>query len=260
MLLIYETKLSKEDEQRYKEKNYRVASIKNKPIIKAGESVGIVLDTLDRKTMNLINEILFRNDSCRPNTYKTNESGDLQLVIKETKNFKKSKLINKLTLKYKDQVWHLTSMTDWKYNHQSDTDQIKTKTTYHPIYRAYLDRLKMYRDNRKKSKLRQLYKQYKVDVPVEELDNYVAAFAYLYDINVDLTNTLDKLQAYQQIQFYQENEIPYINERVISPDDEPMFAGKFNIQYEEPIEIISFGNETYLDDFIYNNIEAGETN
>jgi hypothetical protein len=72
-----------------------------------------------------------------------------------------------------------------------------------------------------------------------------------------MSDIIDKLRAYQQIQFYQDNEIPYINERVIDPEDEPMFIGKFRIEYEEPVEIISFGDEVYLDDFVYKN--AGET-
>lgn len=254
MLLIYETKLSKEDAQRYKDLNYRVASIKDNPVIRAGESVGIVLDTIDRKTITLINNILYKNDSFLPTDYKSDKEGNLQRVDKKHYN----KKISKLTLKYKDQVWSLTSMTDWKYNHQSETDQIKTKTTYHPIYQAYLDRLKMYRDSHKKNKRRELFKQYNVQVSEVELDNYINAFAYLYDMAVDMTDIIDKLRAYQQIQFYQDNEIPYINERVIDPEDEPMFIGKFKIEYEEPVEIISFGNEIYLDDFIYKN--AGETN
>lgn len=252
MIILYETKLTQQQVDDYRNKGYRVASIFDKPYIKQGESVGIILDKVYKTTINFIDDLLYNNDRVNVSKYKPDKEGKLQ-KIKEHSN----KVVNKLTLKYGEKTYSLNSLTDWKFTHQSETDQIKTKTEYHEVYKIYLDNIKEYNTKKKKEKLKKQYELYDINVSDEELDNYINAFAYLYDITVDMTDKLDKMQAYKQIQFYQDNEIPYINERVINPEDEPMFIGKFRIDYEEPIEIISFGNEIYLDDFVYKN--AGET-
>lgn len=255
MIILYETKPKDDIIANYRNQGCRVASIFDNPYIKQGESVGILLDKIYKTTIDFIDNLLYNNDRVNTSEYKPDKDGNL---IKHRKQ--SNKVINKLTLKYDNKSYKLDSLSDWKFTHQSETDQIKTKTDYHIIYQTYLDNVKEYNELQKQIVLKQQYELYTIEVSDEELDNYVNAFAYLYDIGVDMTDTIDKLRAYKQIQFYQDNEIPYINERVISPDSEPMFAGKFNIQYEEPIEVISFGNETYLDDFVYKNIEAGETN
>ena len=253
MIILYETKLTQQQIDNYHNKGYRVASIFDKPYIKQGESVGILLDKIYKTTIDFIDDLLYNNDRVNVSSYKPDKEGNLQKI-----KTKSNKVVNKLTIKYGDRTYNLDSLTDWKFTHQSETDQIKTKTEYHEVYKIYLDNVKEYNAQQKQIALAQQYELYNLDISDEELDNYINAFAYLYDIPVDMSNKIDKLQVYRQIQFYQDNEIPYINERVISPEDEPMFIGKFNIQYEEPVEIISFGNEIYLDDFIYKN--AGETN
>lgn len=252
MIILYETKLTKEQIEDYSKKGYRIASIFDEFTINKGESVGIVLDKVYKTTINFIDDLLYKNDRINVTNYKPNKDGKLQ-KIREHSN----KVINKLTLKYGDKTYRLDSLTDWKFTHQSETDQIKTKTEYHEVYKIYLDNVKEFNAQKKQISLLQQYELYNLDISDEELDNYVNAFAYLYDMAVDMTDKIDKMRAYKQIQFYQDNEIPYINERVINPEDEPMFIGKFKIEYEEPVEIISFGNEIYLDDFIYKN--TGET-
>ena len=252
MIILYETKLTQQQIDDYHNKGYRVASIFDNPHISQGESVGIILDKIYKTTIDFIDDLLYRNDRINVSKYKPDKEGNLQKIRTNS-----NKVINKLTLKYGTKVYKLDSLTDWKFTHQSETDQIKTKTEYHEVYKIYLDNVKEYNAQKKQITLMQQYELYNLDISDEELDNYINAFAYLYDMTVDMTNKIDKMQAYRQIQFYQDNEIPYINERVINPEDEPMFIGKFRIEYEEPVEIISFGDEVYLDDFVYKN--AGET-
>lgn len=251
MIILYETKLTKEQITDYHNKGYRVASIFDEPYIKQGESVGIILDKIYKTTIDFIDDLLYNNDRINITNYKPDKEGTLQKIRN-----KSNKVINKLTLKYGNKTYRLDSLTDWKFTHQSETDQIKTKTEYHEVYRIYLDNLKEIQIQKKQDKLEKQYELYDSGISDKELDNYVSTFAYLYDMTVDMTDKLDKMRAYKQIQYYQDNEIPYINERVINPEDEPMFQGKFKIEYEEPIEIISFGNEIYLEDFVYKNTES----
>lgn len=248
MIILYETKPSDSTIANYHQQGYRVASIFDNPYIKQGESVGILLDKIYKPTIDFIDNLLYNNDRVNISEYKPDKDGNL---IKHRKQ--SNKVINKLTLKYDNKYYNLDSLSDWKFTHQSETDQIKTKTEYHIIYKTYLDNVKEYNELQKQIVLKQQYELYNVNVSDEELDNYINAFAYLYDIEVDMTDTIEKLRAYKQIQYYQEIEMPYINERVIDPESEPMFVGKFNIQYEEPIEIISFWDQKYMDDFIYKN-------
>jgi hypothetical protein len=248
MIILYETKPSDSTIANYRQQGYRVASIFDNPYIRQGESVGILLDKIYKPTIDFIDNLLYNNDRVNISEYKPDKDGKL---IKHRKQ--SNKVINKLTLKYDNKYYNLDSLSDWKFTHQSETDQIKTKTEYHIIYKTYLDNVKEYNELQKQIVLKQQYELYNVNVPDEELDNYINAFAYLYDIEVDMTDTIEKLRAYKQIQYYQDIEMPYVNERVIEPDSEPMFAGKFNIQYEEPIEIISFWDQKYMDDFIYKN-------
>ncbi|MBQ4030139.1 MAG: hypothetical protein II625_00160, partial [Bacilli bacterium] len=61
-----------------------------------------------------------------------------------------------------------------------------------------------------------------------------------YDINVDYESTDEMLRAYANIKFYIDNGIEYSRDII---GQEP---GEGN-----PFEVISFGDDTYLEDYIY---------
>ena len=130
-------------------------------------------------------------------------------------------------------------------------------------YQTYLDKRNEYIENQKELKLKEqyqiIYENFDIELPDdEELDNFIRTFGYLYQLDVDYSNRMSKLQTYYQLKWYLEHDIPYVNEPLsIDIDDEQMFdRSMFKIpSYEEPIEVISFGDQTYLEDFIYKNVD-----
>ena len=232
MIVISERQLTNDEIKNYKAKGYRVAYGYENPNIKPNESVGIILDVMYKSTMDLIDSLLFRN--------------------------------HKVTIKYEGTSYTLKSLNEWKKSYQSDKDSLKMTFECHPIYRQYLDKRNEYFEMRKTQGLKQQYEIIYEHIDREsipnddELDNFLRTFGYLYQVDIDYTDRLSKLYAYMQLKWYLEHDIPYVNEPLsINIDDEPMFNElQFKIPpYEEPIEVISFGDQTYFEDFIYKNID-----
>lgn len=233
MIVISEYKLDDETIRSYRAKGYRFAYGYESPVIKPKESVGILLDTMYKPTMDLIDTLLFRKHT--------------------------------VTIKYKDMTATLSSLDEWKRSYQSETDSLKMTFECHPIYKIYLDKKAEYYEARKAANIRDrfdLVYSYigTSNIPEDaELDNFISAFAHLYQVDVDYMDRLSKLTAYIQIKWYLDNDIPYVNEPMsISLDDEPMFRDlRFKIPpFEPPIEEISFGDATYFEDFVYKNTES----
>lgn len=231
MIVISEYKLTKEQIKEYRDKGFRIAYGYEDPVIRPKEAVGFLVNTLFKSTIDLIEKLLYFNHN--------------------------------ITIKYDDKVYKLNKLEEWKYTHQSDTDQLKVVTRLHPVYKAYLDKRSEYfqkqKDNAVKKQYEVICKGFGVDykdLPSDhELQSFVKAFAYLYQVDVDYNDRLDMIRTYYQLQYYLDNDIPYANEPMsIAPEDEPMLVGKFQVWYEEPIEEIAFGNEIYMEDFIYQNI------
>lgn len=228
MIVISEYKLPQETIKEYLNKGYRFAYGYEHPSIGSKESVGILLDTLYKPTIDLIERLLY---------------------------FK-----HKVTLKFEDQVYKLHSLDEWKYTYQSDKDTLHTASYKHPILIEYQRRKKEYFEHREIKILEDqyavIYEDY-VDIPDDqELESFVRTFAYLYQVDVNYKDRLDLIRAYYQLKYYLDNDIPYSNEpHAISIDEEPMFnSSQFKSpEYQDEISVESFGNETYLEDYIYKN-------
>lgn len=232
MIVISERQLTNDEIKSYKAKGYRVAYGYENPVIKPNESVGIILDVMYKSTIDLIDSLLYKH--------------------------------HKVTIKHEDKSYTLDSLDEWKKSYQSDKDSLKMTFECHPIYRQYLDKRNEYFEKRKAQGIKQQYDiiyDYidRDEIPNDdELDNFLRTFGYLYQVDVDYTDRLSKLYAYMQLKWYLENDISYVNEPLsIDIDDEPMFSDlQFKIPpYEEPIEVISFGDQTYFEDFIYKNVD-----
>ena len=232
MLVITEYKLTKSTIDFYHSRGYRVCNIFDKPVIKPKESVGFLLDTLYKQTIELIEYLLFTKHT--------------------------------ITIKYQDKSYKLTSLDDWKYTHQDEKDCLKQKSDKHPVLLSYEANRREYFD---KLRTYNLKKQYKIlteileDISDEELDNFVRTFAPRYQLDIDLNSKIDKLKAYYQIKYYIDNDIPYSNPApVIAVDEVPLFkASMFQMDYKancEEYDVTYFGNEIYLEDTIYKEVEA----
>lgn len=232
MIVISEKKLDKEEIANYKAKGYRFAYGYEDFQIKPRESVGIILETMYRPTINLIESLLYRK--------------------------------HRVTIKYEDQSYILDNLEQWKHTYQSEKDMLHLVTDKHPIYELYLQKCAEYREKRRINVIKQqfdalldVYEQQELPQD-DELIQFITTFAPLYQVDVDYTDRLSQYRAYFQIKWYLDNNMEYVNEvKSIQPEDEPMFANiKFKIPpYEEPIEETSFGNLNYLEDFIYKNRE-----
>ena len=230
MLVVYESKLSVKDYNKYKAKGYRVASIFDKPVISRNESVGIVLTRLYKTSIDLINDLLFKKHT--------------------------------VTLLFEGKSYVLHSLDDWYYSYQDPKDQLRMTSYKHPILQRYYQNIDEYRTRQHATQLN----EYRCTIEnalgtppsAEELDSLLDTFVPLYQLDVDYSNRMSKLQTYYQLKWYLEHDIPYVNEPLpIDIDDEQMFdKSMFKIPaYEEPIEVISFGDQTYLEDFIYKNVD-----
>lgn len=212
MKIISEVKLSEEQIKNYRGKGYEIYYGYENPIIKTGESVGFILDTMYKTTIDRIVSLLYR------------------------------KTKSKITILYQDKQYSLMIPEDWeqKYYDQSNHKWIKIQ---HPILEAYLGKRAEYFEELALKKAQDstsiMLEYFNQEIP-NDLEQFVRAFAPLYDINVDYESTDEMLRAYANIKFYIDNGIEYSRDII---GQEP---GEGN-----PFEVISFGDDTYLEDYIY---------
>ena len=194
MIVISEIELTQEEIKGYRSKGYRFAYGYEDFIIHKGEAVGIILDVMYKKTIDLIERLLYKG--------------------------------HQLTLKYNNETYKLSSLEQWKYTHQSDSDSLKQVTYKHILYQTYLDKRNEYFEKKKDLKLKEqyeiIYENFSADLPNDvELDNFISTFAYLYQLDVDYSDRKSKLLAYHQLKYYLEHDLPYVNEpHSIDIDDE----------------------------------------
>jgi len=215
MKVISEYKLSQEQIKEYRNKGYEVYYGYEKPVVKAGESVGILLDTMYASTIDLINNLLHR------------------------------KTKSKITIKYEDKTYTISTPMEWEYKYYENHRWYKVQ---HPILQEYYLKRSAYFEHKtlvkSKEHMNYILEFFNQEIP-EDLDVILNNFAPLYDIQVDYESLESKLLAYASIKFYLDNDIEYSRDILgHSPDEEPVF------------ECVSFGNETYLEDMIYKNNEA----
>lgn len=142
---------------------------------------------------------------------------------------KKCKLI------YEGQEYILSSLDDWKSSTGYGKDAVTTK---HYLLQLYEDQRRehFYAIQDAKEKERYALALENVNEDVNEVYRFVNEFKYLYDLDVNMNDTADVYTAYKSLKFYLENNIEYSNE----PQGEDF-----------PYEIISFGDENYMEDYIY---------
>lgn len=228
MIVLYESSLSKDKVAQYHNKGYRVASIFDDPVIKPKESVGFILTTLYKKSIDLIDDLLYRKHC--------------------------------VTLSYNGKTYILHNHIEWRNTYQNEKDQIKQTTIRHPILQEYLDRRKDYFDRQLIKKKNKEYEQITsnlTEVPDEvELTSFLTTFAPLYQVDIDYKDSIQMMRAYMQIKWYLDNDIPYANDiKCIDYHDELMFQGMFKDDYESvdgyQIIMYNIGNEELFDDIRY---------
>ena len=223
MIIISEYKISNEQKQRYEKQNIRFAYGYEDYTIKSKEAVGFLLKDLYKSTIDLIEKLLY---------FKHN-----------------------VTLKLDDKVYTLHSLDDWKYTIQSPKDALKTRTQTHPVYQAYLDKRREFLNKQKTMQIT-IKNQYILDTYKDhEIDEaFLDAFKFRYQIDYDPESMPDKLNAYNQLKFYIDNNIEYESPAPVIPYDETPFAQLVDTSYlsqvEEP-DITSYGNELFLEDVVY---------
>ncbi len=212
MKIISEVKLSEQQIKDYRGKGYEIYYGYENPVIKNGESVGFILDTMYKSTIDRIVSLLYRKNK------------------------------SKITILYEDKKYSLMIPEDWeqKYYDQSNHKWIKIQ---HPILEAYLGKRAEYFEELALKKAKDatsiMLEYFKEEIP-SDLEQFLRAFAPLYDIDVDYESTDNMLRAYANIKFYIDNGIEYSKDII---GQEP---GEGN-----PFEIIAFGDDTYLEDYIY---------
>lgn len=150
---------------------------------------------------------------------------------------------HKVICRYEDKEYTFRIPEDFKRTYHSDKDVIKNVTEYSELYQIYLDitnekraRRKAFKDKQRTKYLLEVYE----NVP-EDADNFIHTYAHYYDIYYPEDTTevseLQRRETYWQIRYYIDNNIDYANPVTL---DKP--------------EIISFGDETYMEDFINKSI------
>lgn len=159
-------------------------------------------------------------------------SGTKEAIEKALYYKKKCKII------YQDQTYVLTDITEWKHSYGYGKD---AHTFKHKLLQIYEAQRSEFYENKKLQKAKERYELCTegVNVSEEEVYRLVNTFKHLYDIQVDMECKQDVYMAYKSIAFYLENDIEYSNE----PQGEDF-----------PYEIISFGDPTYMEDYIYQNV------
>ena len=225
MIIISEYKISDEQKQRYEKQNIRFAYGYEEYQIGSKEAVGFLLKDLYKSTIDLIERLLY---------FKHN-----------------------VTLKLDNKVYKLNTLDDWKYTIQSPKDALKTRTQTHPVYQAYLDKRREFLNKQRAIKIKtknqyilDTYKDHNID------ERFLDTFRFRYQIDYDPESIPEKINAYNQIKFYIDNDIEYESPAPVIPYDETPFAQLVDTSYlsqVEELDVESYGNETFLEDVVYKN-------
>lgn len=192
MIVLSEYKLTEEQVKEYKDKGYRVAYLWKDYEIGPKEAVGILLDTMYKATIELIEYLLFRKHN--------------------------------LILKYDGQTYKLNTLDDWKRTYQSEKDQIKTTTERHILYQIYLDKRAEYFEQlnaqKEQAKYNRVIEELYIDeeIPSEhEMQIFIDTWSKAYDVQIDFDNKQDVLLKYKVLKYYVDNNLDVSN-RDTEPD------------------------------------------
>ena len=150
---------------------------------------------------------------------------------------------SKISIKYKDKSYNLSIPDEWQYKYYDD--QLKRWiSVQHPILKEYFIKRSEYFEEKKQAKETE-HMNYLLscihEIP-KDLDLVLNTYSRLYEVDND--GTLEsKLRAYMSIQYYLTHNIEYSKDILgKTPEEETMF------------DCVSFGDETYMEDYIYQNI------
>lgn len=235
MKLISEYKLDKATIKMYRDKGFEIYYGYENPIIRKGEAVGILLDSMYKSTIELIEYLLFTK--------------------------------HKITVKYKDTSYKLQSLDEW---HRTYTENKRTMHFKHKLLIEYEGKRQEYLDklasNKNKEYQQYMLEQYDMLNKPKDLDAFVDTFSRLYNLNVDMSNDIEKIICYNQLKTYIDLGLPYrdyssaesleaqefIYSNCIDVSETPFSEAMFQPSKEEPIIIIeSYGNEVFMEDIIY---------
>ena len=194
MKVISEYKLNQDQIKEYRNKGYEVYYGYENPVIKPGESVGFLLDTMYSSTIDLINSLLHR------------------------------KIKSKISIKYQNKTYHISIPEDWEYKYMENNKHIKVQ---HPILQEYYLKRSEYFEKvnltKAKNHMNYILDYFNQEIP-EDLDTLLHTFAPLYDIQVDYDSLESKLLAYASIKYYLDNDIEYSRDILgREPGEESMF-------------------------------------
>ena len=193
MKVISEYKLTQEQIKQYRDKGYEVYYGYENPSIKPGESVGFLLDTMYKSTIDTIEKLLHR------------------------------KTKSNITIKYEDKTYNISVPNEWSHKFYEDNHWI---TIEHPILSIYKEKRSDYFEQKQiakdKDTTNYVLNYFHNEVP-EDLDIILNNFSRLYEVTYE-DNLQSKLLAYASIKYYLENDIEYSKDVMgCNPDEEPMF-------------------------------------
>lgn len=236
-------------------KAYEVSKDKNKvkperPNIKSpigiGESIGFLIYTYDYNNRTILHKSykpminLMKRILCRNKYYTSNRK-------------------SKITVNYAGENYQFTDILDWETPLDKDgvrhfsklnlllKDKIAEQREYveQNKEQEFVLSLLAYIDKPELSDTKKLYPIKNRKLP-EDMDSILETFAPLYDIQIRYNSEFeleDKIRAYQSIKWYLDNGIEYCKDILgYKPDEEKMF------------EAVSFGDENYLEDVIYQGV------
>ena len=193
MKVISEYKLTQEQIKQYRDKGYEVYYGYENPSIKPGESVGFLLDTMYKSTIDTIEKLLHR------------------------------KTKSNITIKYENKTYNISVPNEWSHKYYEDNHWV---TIEHPILSIYKEKRSDYFEQKQiakdKDTTNYVLNYFHNEVP-KDLDTILNNFSRLYEVTYE-DNLQSKLLAYASIKYYLENDIEYSKDVMgFNPDEEPMF-------------------------------------
>lgn len=171
-----------------------------------------------------------------------------QLIFKLDKFLHSSRKAIETALHYKKQVVVQLDQTRIKILGESDWRQ-------HQIKKIFDEKQKQDKQI-KDDHTRQIQIEELMDTQLtEEQLIYTRTFARLYQIEYNEDDTLETFIVHQQVKYYVDNNVPYdipvhSTLGLLDPDETP-FA---DITFQDPedyLEVTSFGNQIYFEDYVY---------
>lgn len=159
----------------------------------------------------------------------------------------------------------IRSIDEWRYTHYENTT---SHTRKHEVLLMFEEQRRAYYEAIHIAKEKERYTRLTdgLDIDKETIESFVRALAPQYKLDVNYDDFASICQAYKTLLFYYDNNFSYDLDQyecfvkgAIDPDESEYFNStmfKINTDYEFPVQdLTSFGDATYMEDYIYKNIE-----